>query len=344
MTDAPDRAEARSGAARLLVVIPCLDEEAHLPALLDGLLADAAAGSARIVVVDGGSRDRSAQVVSAYAEKDPRIVLLHNPKRIQSAAVNLAVAEHGASADHLVRVDAHAGYPRDYLAKLVAAAEEAREADAVAVSMRARASSGSCFQVAAAAAQNSALGTGGSAHRATGPRRWVDHGHHALFRMAAFRGAGGYDEAFTHNEDAELDARLVANGSRILLAADIVIDYYPRTTARALARQYFRFGRGRARMLLRHPRRPKLRQLAPLAVAPAAVAAALAPLWPWAAVPAALWLAVCLGYGVLLGVRERRACACASGLAAAVMHLAWSAGFWAHLLERTAGGGSGRVA
>ena len=27
-------------------------------------------------------------------------------------------------------------------------------------------------------------------------------------RIAAFRGVGGYDESFSHNEDAELDYRL----------------------------------------------------------------------------------------------------------------------------------------
>jgi succinoglycan biosynthesis protein ExoA len=329
MTDTPDRTPAPR--PRVLVVIPCLDEEAHLPALLAGLVRDPLADRAAIVVVDGGSRDRSAEIVRVAGERDPRIRLLHNPKRVQSAAVNLAAAEHGADADYLVRVDAHAGYPDDYLARLVAACEE-WGADGVAVSMRAVARSATCFQIAAAAAQNSVLGAGGSPHRAAGPRRWVDHGHHALFKMAAFRAAGGYDETFTHNEDAELDARLTAAGARILLAADLVIDYYPRATARALARQYFRFGRGRARMLLRHRKVPKLRQLAPLAVAPAAALALLAPVWLAAALPATLWLLACFGFGAALGLKERRVCATAAGLPAAVAHLAWSAGFWVQLI------------
>ena len=37
---------------------------------------------------------------------------------------------------------------------------------------------------------------------------WADHGHHALMRISAFRAVGGYDESFSHNEDAELDYRL----------------------------------------------------------------------------------------------------------------------------------------
>lgn len=328
-------------AAKLLIAIPCLNEEAHLPALLPALARQAGAGD-RIVVVDGGSRDRSAEIVRAFAAADPRVVLLHNPKRIQAAAINLAAAEYGADAEYLIRVDAHAGYPDGYCAALVAASKE-WDADSVTVAMRARAHTSSCFQIADAAAQNSVLGAGGSPHRSVGGRRWVDHGHHALFKMAAFKQVGGYDESFSHNEDAELDARLTAAGHRILLAGDILIDYYPRSTARALFRQYYKFGRGRARMILQTRKLPKLRQLAPLAVAPAAVAALTAPLWPallwpWAAAPLALWLTACLGFGVLLGLKERRFCAAAAGLPAAVMHLAWSAGFWVQLAASAVAG------
>jgi succinoglycan biosynthesis protein ExoA len=310
----------------LLIVIPCLNEEAHLPALLTLLCADPAASNARIVVADGGSTDTSADIVRRFAADDARVVLLANPKRIQSAAVNLAVARCAADADTLIRVDAHASYPADFLTRLVAAAEETG-ADTVTISMRAASETGACFQAAAAAAQNSVLGAGGSPHRKGGGRRWVDHGHHALFRLAAYRGAGGYDESFTHNEDAELDARITERGGRILLAADVLIDYFPRRTARALARQYFGYGRGRARTAAKHKQHLKPRQLLPLAVAPAIALCALAPFSLWAAAPAAAWLALCLGFGALLGARERSICAAFAGIPAAIMHAAWSAGF-----------------
>jgi succinoglycan biosynthesis protein ExoA len=335
MTDAP----AQAG-RRLLVVIPCLNEEAHLPTLLPALARDPLAKDARIVVADGGSRDGSAAIVEAMAASDPRFALLHNPKRIQSAAVNLAAERFGAGAEYLIRVDAHAGYPEDYFSKLVEACESS-DADSVTVAMIAKSHGGGCFQVAAAAAQNSKLGTGGSAHRAAGGRRWVDHGHHALFKLETFKRVGGYDESFSHNEDAELDARLTDAGGRILLAADIVIDYYPRSAARALARQYFKFGQGRARTIAVRRKVPKLRQLAPLGVAPAVLIVALAPLTPWAVLPAAAWLVLCLGFGALLGLKERRWCAALAGVPAAIMHLAWSAGFWTQtpLLRRALLGG-----
>jgi succinoglycan biosynthesis protein ExoA len=319
-------------APRLLVVIPCLNEEEHLPALLGQLCADPAAAAARIVAADGGSSDRSQQIVREHAARDPRVVLLENPERIQSAGVNRAVNAFASEADLLVRVDAHASYPADYLSQLLAAQAESG-AESVTVSMRAVAQARRCFQRAAAAAQNSVLGSGGSPHRAGGARRWVDHGHHALFKLSVFRAAGGYDESFTHNEDAELDVRLARSGARILLAADILIDYVPRAAARSLAQQYYNYGRGRARTALKHKTALKPRQLIPISVAPLAALALFAPLTPLAALPAAVWLSACLFYGAWLGVRERSWCACAAGAAAAIMHLAWSAGFLRELVQ-----------
>jgi succinoglycan biosynthesis protein ExoA len=317
--------------APLLIVIPCLNEEAHLPALLTRLVAGVADRPARIVVVDGGSTDRSAEIVRAFAESEPRVSLLHNAKRVQSAAVNMAVRLHAADAEIFVRVDAHAHYPPDFIANLIAAYEET-QAESVTVAMRARAHERTCFQAATASAQNSVLGNGGSAHRQAGKRQWVDHGHHALFKVASFLAVGGYDESFTHNEDAELDARLRANGGKILLAANIVIDYFPRRTARNLTRQYFMYGRGRVRTMLKHRAPLKPRQLIPVVIAPMAAAALLAPIAPWTALPFAAYLALCLGYGLVLGAREKRGCAGAAGAPAALMHLAWSAGFWTQLL------------
>lgn len=317
----------------LLMVIPCLNEEAHLSALFDQISADAATADARIVVADGGSTDGSVSITSHRANADPRFVLMPNPERRQSAGVNLAVAQHGANADLIIRVDAHADYPPNFVTRLIAA-QRATGADSVTVSMRAVARPGACFQRAAAAAQNSVLGAGGSPHRKGGGRRWVDHGHHALFTAAAFRRAGGYDESFTHNEDAELDTRLTSLGMRILLAADILIDYYPRPSMRALVQQYFQYGRGRARTFLKHRTALKPRQLVPIIIAPAAAVAVFAPVSPWFALPFALWLGLSIGYGVLLGVRERSFCACCSGIAAALMHAAWSSGFIWQLAAR----------
>ncbi|MBN9222040.1 MAG: glycosyltransferase family 2 protein [Mesorhizobium sp.] len=315
--------------ASSLIVIPCLNEAAHIGALLDQLRPSAERLSARIIVADGGSTDGTLAIVEDVAARDPRVILLHNRRRIQSAAINLAVGTFGEGAEYLIRIDAHGGYPDDYCDRLVEEAL-ATGADSVVVSML---TSGSgAVQKAAAAAQNSKLGTGGSKHRHLSAGEWIDHGHHALMRISAFGAVGGYDETFSHNEDAELDYRLRQAGYRIWMSGRTQMVYYPRASLKGLYFQYLGYGRGRAKNVLKHRVIPKVRQMVPLAVFPVVLLAAFSFIHWIAAVPLLLWMSVCLGYGLAAAIRQRKADVALAGVSAMVMHFAWSVGFWLQLL------------
>ncbi|TPK97143.1 MULTISPECIES: glycosyltransferase family 2 protein [unclassified Mesorhizobium] len=316
-------------ATSILIVIPCLNEAAHIGGLLDQLRPAAARLGGRIVVADGGSTDGTQAIVENIVANDARVVLLANPKRLQSAAINLAVATLGEGADYLIRIDAHGGYPDDYCERLVEEAL-ATGADSVVVSML-TAGTGA-VQKAVAAAQNSKLGTGGSKHRHMSEGEWVDHGHHALMRIAAFRHVGGYDESFSHNEDAELDYRLRQAGCRIWMSGRTQMVYYPRSTLKSLYFQYLGYGRGRARNVLKHRMVPKVRQMIPLLVAPVVLLALFSFVHWIAAVPFLLWMTVCLSYGLVTALRQRNASIALAGVSAMVMHFGWSVGFWQQLL------------
>jgi succinoglycan biosynthesis protein ExoA len=315
---------------RAFAVIPCLNEAQHIEGLIRHLLTDPSWRDPLVVVADGGSTDGTVEIVRAMAAEDLRIRLVDNPRRLQSAGVNLAAARHGRGRRWMVRVDAHAGYPEAYVSRLI---EEARRTGAASVVVAMDTVGRGGFQSMAAAAQNSVLGTGGSAHRSKGASGWVDHGHHALFDLEHFFAAGGYDETFRANEDAEFDVRLGQEGGKIWLSDGVRVTYYPRSTARGLFGQYLNYGRGRARTLLRHRQRPKLRQMLPVAVAPAAMLAPFGLFDRFLFLPAVAWAGGCLGVGVLLGLKKNNRAAIASGVAAAVMHLAWSIGFWQQLLS-----------
>lgn len=322
----------------LLIVVPCLNEEAHLPTLLAWLVRETGE-EALIVVADGGSQDGSRQIVEATSRACSKVRLMPNPGRIQSIGVNLAARNHGRGRRRLIRIDAHAGYQDGFIAGLLAVADTTG-AQSVTVPMRTVGEG--CFQRAAAAAQNSYLGAGGSAHRQGAASGWVDHGHHALMDLAAFKAVGGYDEGFSHNEDAELDLRLAKNGARIWLAGELPIDYRPRSRPGALFKQYRNYGRGRAMTVARHAARLKLRQKLPLLVAPSVGAAilglALFPVLPAAlvlALPALGWSSLCLGLGLKIGLKVQDRCALLSGVAAMIMHLGWSTGFWRQRLSGT---------
>jgi len=239
--------------------------------------------------------------------------------------VNSAVARYGSDFDFLIRVDAHARYPNRFCERLLKVQARTR-ADSIVVSMHTVGSS--CFQRAAAAAQNSILGNGGASHRKVAREGWVDHGHHALMTMRAFKAVGGYDDSFSHVEDVELDVRLRAAGFAIFLTGEVEVTYYPRRTMAALFRQYRNVGCGRARNFLKHRKSAKIRHLILAGIAPALSLLLLAPLSFIFALPALSWALLCLGYGLLLGVRQRDACAAAAGVAAIAMQVGWSVGFF----------------
>ncbi len=318
----------------VLVVMPALNEEAFVATAVGQLLATADGLDVRLVVADGGSTDGTRAIVEQLAAADPRVELLDNPGRTQSRGVNLAVREAGPQVDVVVRTDCHAAYPDGFLCRVVEGVRSRRQEGCVSVVVPMVADGETAFQHAVAATQNSLLGNGGSAHRRLGESRYVDHGHHAAFDRAAFERVGGYDPRMLHNEDAELDVRLVADGGRIFLDTQAAITYFPRRDWRSLARQQYNHGRGRAWNTVKHHTRPKLRQIAPAAVTALNAACLLAsPLRASALVPPLAYAGACLAIGARTAAREQDADLLLMGPIAMVTHHSWGVGFLGGLLR-----------
>jgi succinoglycan biosynthesis protein ExoA len=310
----------------VVVVIPTLNEERTIREVLAVLRSERLdPGRSRFVVVDGGSSDRTVEIVRTMMADRTDLALIDNKKRIQSAAMNLAATANADACEVLVRCDAHAQYPSHYVPLLLESLARTG-ADSVVVPMDSIGDT--CFQRAVAWVSNTPVGTGGSRHRAGTRSGFVDHGHHAAFRAEMYHRLGGYDETFTHNEDAEYDCRLRKAGGRIYLDSEIRIEYHPRGRFAALWRQYLSYGRGRARTVLRHPESLRLRQGAVPAHVVLFVLSLLAAPFTWLGLawPAA-YLGVLTLTSLLLAAKHRSLCGLLAGPAAAVMHFAWGLGF-----------------
>lgn len=318
----------------VLAVIPALNEERHIEECVRSLMA----GSpilrlVPMVVADGGSTDATVSIVKRLATEFPNLKVMHNPKKLQSAAFNIAAATHATEKTRwLVRCDAHSVYPQNFILH-VAEALQRKGAASVVIPMDAVGET--CFEKANAWVVDTLLGSGGSAHRGGSRSRYVDHGHHAGFDLAWFRKIAGYDETFSHNEDAEYDYRLAQAGGKIWLDADIRIQYVPRGSAKALAKQYFNYGKGRARNLRKHSGRLKLRQAVPILSLAGSLFGVLASFvfWPLLALPLG-YLSILAGASVAIAISRRSLCGLYSGVAAGIMHMAWAAGY---LWERGTG-------
>lgn len=312
---------------RVLAVIPALNEARHIEACIRSLMTgDEWLRRVPLVVVDGGSTDGTIEIVSSMVPEFPNLCLVHNSKKLQSAAINLAVAEcAGESARFLVRCDAHSVFPAGFI-KSVAFALLRTQAASVVIPMDARGET--CFEKANAWIVDTPLGSGGSAHRGGTRSGYVDHGHHAGFDLSVFRSVGGYDETFSHNEDAEYDERVIQAGGRIFLDATIRKIYFPRGSVAALARQYYNYGKGRARTVFKHGQRPKVRQMLPvLALLGSLIGLVAAPFYPPAILLPAGYLTILVSASVFIGVAKKSVCGLLAGLASGTMHMSWAAGF-----------------
>lgn len=324
---------------RVLVGVPALDEENAIETCLRSLLEGAEEmRDVRIVVADGGSRDRTREIVAELARDWSNVRLIDNPDRLQSAAMN-RIVEAEAMPDHdiLVRCDAHSIYPPGYVVQVVRALQ-ARNAASVVVPMDAYGET--CFARAAAWVVDTPFGNGGSAHRGGGRSGYVDHGHHAGMVLSWFRKVGGYDPDFSHNEDAELDHRLTSAGGRIWLESDARLAYRMRDTLPDLVRQYWRYGQGRGRTIMKHRMRPRLRQVLPVwNLVFLAACLMVAPLFPVALAGPAAYLLALAATSVVAVLAIRSPCGLLAGVALAAMHLPWAAGFLTEILRSRLGKG-----
>ena len=323
--------ESKPDLAHVLIVIPTLNEEDHIEACIQSLLGQGGLNCAT-VVCDGLSTDRTREIVMGLQDTYSELHFLENEKKLQSAAINHAVATMASpETRYVVRCDAHSLYPANFIADVMETLERTGAASVVTVMD----SVGStCFEKANAWAVDTPLGSGGAAHRGGAKSGYVDHGHHAGFDVDWFRKIDGYDESFTHNEDAEYDHRLGLAGGKVYLNADIRIDYTPRGSIRALARQYYNYGKGRARNTLKHRIRPKIRQMIPvLALLGVIFGFAMLPVTPWLALIPASYFVLLSCVSVAFAMIKKSLCGLWTGPALAAMHLSWGCGFLAGLMK-----------
>ncbi|MCA8899828.1 MAG: glycosyltransferase family 2 protein [Hyphomonas sp.] len=311
----------------VLAVIPALREKDYIEACVRSLMAgEDALRRVCLVVADGGSTDGTVEIVKRLAAEFPNLKLLHNPKRLQSAAMNLAVEQFaGPDTRYVVRCDAHSIYPEGFILRVARSLQHTKAASVV---IPMDATGQTCFEKANAWIVDTPLGSGGSAHRGGRKSHYVDHGHHAGFDIDVYRKIGGYDETFSHNEDAEYDERVAQQGGRIYLDADIRIAYVPRGTVRALANQYFNYGKGRARTVQKHGKRLKPRQALPILALAGCVGGLLAgPVFTPAFLVPAAYAGVLVACSLGVALWKRSACGLLAGIATGTMHMSWAAGF-----------------
>jgi cellulose synthase/poly-beta-1,6-N-acetylglucosamine synthase-like glycosyltransferase len=299
-----------------------------------------------ILVIDGASDDATVAVVSDLARADARVRLLANPQRTIPHALNIGL--RAAQGRYVARVDAHASVSIDYLERGVAALDADR--DVASVGGRRIGVGETPTARAVAAALSSPFGVGDSINHYGGEAQDTDHASFAVSRADVLRSIGGWDENLLVNEDVDLDHRIGLAGFRIRYDPQMEIFWHVRRSVRDLARQYRRYGRGKAAMVRKNGRSAvRVRHLAaPSLVAwlggAAVVAATGHPRVAAGMVaPYGVGLAGATAVTLRKGYGQDKLKALPLVGAFAAMHLGWGLGFLEGLLFRlTPAAASGR--
>lgn len=245
------------------IIVPCFNEEKRIRYLLDAVFAQTYPRALLDVsIADGLSTDGTRQVIEVFQREHPdlRLQVLENPSRSIPAALNLAI--ESSSGEVILRLDAHSGPYPDYVEKSVAALE-AGKGENVGGAWEIQPGAPTPFAAAIAVAAAHPLGVGDALYRHAKEAASVDTVPFGAFRRSLVSKIGGYDESLLANEDYEFNTRIRQAGGTVWLDPAIRSIYFARATLGALARQYFRYGFWKLKMLRRYPGTLRWRQALP---------------------------------------------------------------------------------
>ena len=288
------------------LVVPVWNEERFISKALDAIDAQTyPADRIEIILVDGGSTDATVSIAAERASRDGRIKMLGGPGINTPAAMNIGIRE--ARGEIVAKIDGHGEINPAFVEEAVTLLADTTIG---CVGPLVVPLGETAVQRAISIARFSRLGVGGGVYTAPARLHAADTVQCGVYRREALEEAGGFDAALPYGEDEELNYRVRVAGWRILMSPKMRFAYHVRPSVIALAHQYFRYGRARVAVIIKHPAFFRVKHAAPLAVAlglPISLLSGLA-YRPWLGVTGVLWGgylgAVGIG-GIVISVRRR---------------------------------------
>jgi len=334
------------GYSVISVIIPCYNEEGTIGQVLEALLAqDVAPDTFEVIIADGMSTDATRERIAVFKRDHSELLLrlVENPERTIPSGLNRAI--EASRGDPIIRLDAHSiPYP-DYLRRCVEVLEDTGASNVGGVWEIKPVESNWIAQSIAAAASHP-FGAGDARYRIGGRAGAVETVPFGAFRKEWIDRVGSFNEKLLTNEDYEYNTRLREAGGLIWFDPTIRSVYYSRSTLSELARQYWRYGYWKARMLAAFPSSIRWRQtLPPLFILSTLGLGLVGIIWGPSrvllGVQCAIYVALLISAG-FIGSIQRKSPAMIAGLPLALMtmHFSWGAGFLASGVKSLFGDGN----
>ena len=225
------------------VICPTYNEEKYIATCIDSILAqDYPQENLEILFVDGMSTDATRSIILSQAKEHNNIYLLDNPHRIVPYALNIGI-EH-AQGDMIVRIDAHASFPSNYISTLVHYLVHLPNAQNVGAPCVTHTLGQTDKAKAIVAVLSNKWGVGNSTFRlGVKEIQSVDTVPFGCWKKQTLKDVGLFDIRLIRNQDIELNKRILKNGGNIYLVPDTYCTYYARETYKKLAQNNYGNGK-----------------------------------------------------------------------------------------------------
>lgn len=298
-------------------VMPVRNEEKYLASAVESVFRQSAPGKVELILAIGPSTDSTMEIAEGLKTKYQNLVVLENPTGDTASGLNIAINQ--ARYEVVVRVDAHSQLTDNYLKTAI---EVMNQTGAANVGGRMQAMGDTPFQQAVAFGYNNRVGLGGGSFHIGGKAGAVETVYLGVFQKSWLEKVGGFDPKWVRGQDWELNQRIRAAAGTIWFDPRLVVNYFPRSSLRALAKQFYQTGVWRGALTRQAPFQSAIRYWIP----PLFVVAALFgfPLWLYLLfIGLIAFNALELPNGVKLRVM----------LVLPTMHFSWGIGFWVGLIR-----------
>ena len=230
------------------IVIPCFNEEFYIKNCLDSILnQEYDLEKIEILVVDGGSKDETLQIINNFKKRFNNIKILFNDKKITPISLNIGIKN--SSNEIIIILGAHTTIDKDFLKYNN---QFLNEKDAMATGGTQINVGNNLIQRLIGITMEIPFAMASAKYRWSKKENYVDTVVYAAYRREIFEKIGFFEEKITIAEDAEINWRIRQAGYKIFYSPKIKSYYYPRNSLSKFAKQMFRYGILRVNMFKKH--------------------------------------------------------------------------------------------
>lgn len=223
------------------IVIPTLNEERFISRCLDSIIKQTFKFEKMdVMIIDGGSNDKTKDIVAKYQKSHQNIRFIENKKKIQSVAFNIGFKK--STAPYIIRLDAHAEYDSKYISLCIENLKQDEKRGNVGGRCNILPFNQSIWAQTNAILNHSRFGIGGAAFRVSNEAHNTDTVPFGAFPRKVIDQIGGMREDLPRGEDNEYNSRIRKAGYKIFFDPNIFSSYFARPTLGASCKQMYANG------------------------------------------------------------------------------------------------------